>query len=494
MATTIVKRLWSPFLIFLVFATVTIYSRDLIFKFGAEAIGQTQKVLAYVIQIGIWLSAAHFLNRLIVVFFWDGLIERTLGAPVPRLLRDMLTLLIYLIAVTGIIGIVFQKDVTGFWAASGVLGLVLGFALQSMILDIFTGLAVNIDRPFKLGDWIEVHGSDGFTGKIIEINWRTTRLANEVNNIIIVPNRLLSTAVVTNYYAPDKTSRHETSFIFDFAVPTERVRRVILAGAKAAMGKRPELLEKPEPSVIVNALNSTDVEYKVRYWMTPWNTMAPGMARNHVITSVLEHLKQAGLYPAYPKQDIFYAELPERVLDSKSVEDRTQLLGRIEMFEHLELDELRQLATNMALRSYRSGEHVIEQGAAGESMFILSEGLLHAFINTNGTANQLKVGEINPGEFFGEMSLLTGEPRSASIVAATDVVVHEITREHITALLTKRPEIASTISTVVAHRRVLNSQAMIDATPEERIHETESVAKQIMTKMKAFFKGVFERQ
>jgi len=492
MARTIVKRLWSPFLIFLVFATVTIFSRDLILQFGAKAISQTQKVLAYVIQIGIWLSAAHFLNRISVVFFWEGLVQRTLGTPAPRLLRDLMTVIIYLIAVTGIIGLVFQKDVTGFWAASGVAGLVLGLALQNIIVDIFTGLAVNIDRPFKIGDWITIHGSDGFTGKIVETNWRTTRLENEVNNIIIVPNRQLSTAVVTNYYAPDQRSRHETSFIFDFAVPTERVRRVILAGAKAAMGKRKELLEKPEPSVIVNAMNSTDVEYKVRYWLTPWNSMAPGMARNYVVTSILEHLTQAGLYPAYPKQDIFYAELPERVLDSKSVEDRTQLLGRIEMFEHLEIDELRDLATNMALRSFSNGERLIEQGAAGESMFILSEGLLHAFINTNGSEEKLRVGEINPGQFFGEMSLLTGEPRSASIVAATDVVVHEITKDHITKLLTKRPEIANSISKVVAHRRVLNSQAMANATVEERIQETESMAKQIMTKMKAFFKGVFD--
>jgi len=231
----------------------------------------------------------------------------------------------------------------------------------------------------------------------------------------------------------------------------------------------------------------------VRYWITPWNTMAPGMARNYVVTSILEHLTQAGLYPAYPKQDIFYAELPERVLDSKSVEDRTQLLGRIEMFEHLETGELRELATNMALRSFSNGQHLIEQGAAGESMFILSEGLLHAFINTNGSEEQLRVGEINPGQFFGEMSLLTGEPRSASIVAATDVVVHEITKDHITKLLSKRPEIADSISKVVAHRRVLNSQAMANATVEERIQETESMARQIMTKMKAFFKGVFDR-
>ncbi len=490
----IIKRLWSPFFIFGVFLGITFFSRDLILQFGAEAISQTQKVLSYVIQIGIWLSAAHFLNRLFVVFFWDGFVQRTLGTPVPRLLRDLLTLVIYLIAVTGIIGLVFQKDVTAFWAASGALGIVLGLALQNMILDIFTGLAVNIDRPFKIGDWIKVHGSDPVVGKIIEVNWRTTRLESEINNEIILPNRVLGTAVVTNYYAPTQASRHETMFCIDFSLPTERVRRILLAGVKAAMGKRKELLEDPSPSVIVNMINPTGIEYKVRYFMTPWSSMAPGMARNIVTSSILEHLKLAGIEPAYPKQDIFYAENPQEIIDARSLDERSKMLSKLVLFEQLEEHEIKDLAADMNLRDFSSKEKLIAQGDAGESMFILSEGLLEVFINTNGADQEIRVGQISPGEFFGEMSLLTGEPRTATIVAATDVVAHEITKDNMTKILTQRPEIAEVISKVVAHRRVLNSQALADASPEERIEEAESLARQIMGKMKTFFKGVFEKK
>ncbi len=491
------RRLWFPISILLVFGGLALFNRDILFQFRDEAISQSQKVLGYAIQIGIWLSAAHFLNRLIVVFFWDGLIQKTIGAPIPRLIKDVLTIILYIIALTGIVGIVFNKSVTGFWATSGAVGLILGFALRNMILDVFTGIAINIDRPYKLGDWIMTHGSNpqqNITGQVVEINWRTTRLYTEDDSIVILPNSILGIMVVTNLWGGGPESRFETTFCLDFSIPTERACRILLAGAKAVVGQR-KICEDPEPRVIASGTNSLGVEYKVRYWMSPWGDgITEGAGRNLITKSILEHLTQAGITPAYPKQDLFYAKMPARHLDSKTLEDRTELLGRTELFKHLDVNDLKTLADNMKQRNFNKGEKLITQSDAGDSMFILSEGLLYAFISTNNHEMELKVGQIIPGEFFGEMSLLTGEPRSATIIAMTDVVAHEVTKDNINSLLTKRPEIAVTISKVVAERRVRNSQKMATATPEERNEETESLAKQIMNKMKSFFKGVFEKR
>ena len=213
--------------------------------------------------------------------------------------------------------------------------------------------------------------------------------------MVILPNRILGTSIVTNFYGPDLESRQETNFWFDFTIPTERAKRVLLAGAKSAMGQK-GLLETPEPSVIVGRVTDMGVEYKVRFWFKPWTDMAPGMAKNIVSASILEHLKQAGVAPAYPKQDILYAGQPERHLDSKSVEDRTKLLGKIVMFEYLEPEELKELASSMEQKQFDEGEKLITQGEAGESMFILSEGVLHAFISNNKNGDQIRVGQIEP--------------------------------------------------------------------------------------------------
>lgn len=451
------------------------------------------------IQIGIWLSAAHFLNRLIIIFVWEGALQRTLGAPVPRLVKDIFTIIIYVIAITGIVGVVFKKSVTGFWTTSGIIGLILGFALKNVILDVFTGLAINIDRSYKIGDWIKVHGigsGENLVGQIIEINWRTTRLHTEDDSIVVLPNSLLGTQVVTNYWGAGPESRFETEpFCLDFSVPIERAKRILSAGAMAVVGQK-GILENPQPQVMVNGTKALGVEYKVRFWMQPWQDgITQGAAKSLVTTSILEHLKQAGITPAYPKQDIFYAEMPKRYFDVQSVKDKMELLHRAELFKHLNKQELQELAENMKLRRFAQGTKIIKQGEAGDSMFIVSEGLLHAYIQTGTNNNQteIKVGQIEPGEFFGEMSLLTGAPRSATIVAATDVIVHEITKDHMNTLFSRRPEIVETISLVIAERKLRNSKTLQTATPEERIEQTQSLAGQIVSKIKSFFKGVFEK-
>ena len=212
----IIRRLWRPFIIFILFTGFMLANKDMLLQFGSEALSQSQKVLAYVIQIGIWLSAAHFMNRLVIVFVWDGLVAKAIGAPIPRLVKDIFTILVYLTAVTGIIGIV------------------LGFALRNVILDVFTGLAVNIERPYKIGDWIMIHGSSleqNITGRILEINWRTLRLATEDDSVVILPNNLLSSMVVTNFWGAGPISRFDTTFCLDFAVPTDRGLRILSAGA-----------------------------------------------------------------------------------------------------------------------------------------------------------------------------------------------------------------------------------------------------------------------
>ncbi len=491
-----VRRLWRPFGIFILFAGFTLWNRDLLLQFGSEALSQSQKVIAYGIQVGIWLSAAHFLNRLILVFVWDGLVARTIGAPIPRLIKDISSIVLYVIAVTGIMGVVFNQPVTGFWATSGVVGIIVGFALRNIILDVFTGLAVNIDRPYRLGDWVKVHGSSqdrDIVGKVVEVNWRTTRLETEDDSIVIMPNSLMGTMVVTNFWGAGPHSRFDTSFCLDFSVPTERALRILLAGARSVIGQD-GIMEQPAPNVIINRTTEMGIDYTVRYWMSGWGEgITQALARSTITNSILSHLRQAGITLAYPKQDIYHANMPTRQMDLSDLEDRSQLLAGTELFRQLEASEIKMLAAKMEQRQFIRGDKVIMQGEAGDSMFILSEGLLYAYLSGVNNGHEVKVGQIVPGEFFGEMSLLTGEPRGATLVAITDVIAHEITKEAMNGLLSRRPQIARTISQVVAERKVRNSQQMATATAEERLEETESMARQIMSKMRSFFKGVFEK-
>lgn len=487
-----VRRLAGPFLLLLIFLGLAVFSGELLGELGQEAISRTRAILSYLVQIGVWLASAWLLNRLLHVFFWEMVVERATGRPVPRLVKDLVAAVIFLVAVTGIVGIVFEQSVTGIWATSGAIGLVIGIALQSMILDVFSGLAMNVDRAFRIGDWIMIHQRSPevhIIGCIQEINWRTTRLKTTDNNLVVVPNSVMGTSILTNFMAPEPVSRLELHFTLDFSVPSDRAIRV-LEGAVRAILKPGGVLPDPEPSVRITGVSELGIVYRVRYWIVP-RDLSPAKARHVVISSVMEHLKQAGLSLAYPKHDVFTSDMPQRQLDSSSHDDMERLLARIELFSHLADDERRRLAEGLVRRQFGPGETLIERGAEGQSMFVLVEGLVYVHADVRGDGTEVQVAQIVPGQFFGEMSLLTGERRSATVRAVTSAVAYEITKASMTELFQSRPALAETISAVVAERKLRNERAGSPGADHELTKKQSTVASEILGKIRHFFRGVF---
>ncbi len=479
------QRLFWPIAVLLVFVGPTLYWDSLIAQIGIDVITQTIKIFKYTVATLAWLSVAWLVVRLLDVLFWDGLVAPRLGGPVPRLLKDVVGALVFLVAITGIIGGVFNLPVSGIWATSGVVGLVVGLAVQSMISDVFSGIAINVDRPFRIGDWVQLHqrGIPNMIGCVEEVNWRSTRLKTTDGVLHVVPNNLISTIIVTNLMKPEPQSRFELFFTLDFAVPVERGLRVLNAGVKAAKGP----LADPTPKVRVNRITEYGVEYKARYWLLPAQ-ISPNKGRHIVCSSVMDHLHQAGLTLAYQKQDLYVAPMPNRQLTLEA--DRKAIIERIEIFKSLEPEEEEILAKRITQITVNPGDTIVENGAAGESMYILVEGLLFVYADFEGTGQTTQVARLTPGQFFGEMSLLTGEPRSATIEAATSAVVYEVTKHDLQALIEGRPEIAATITQVVAERRTRNLKARDALHHDDHEEETKNFADQLLGKMRSFFRGI----
>jgi small-conductance mechanosensitive channel/CRP-like cAMP-binding protein len=445
----------------------------------------------YALLVGLWLSGACVFNRFLRIVFWDRAVARALGGPVPKLLIDLTTLFIYIIAVSIIAGVVFKAPLTGFWTTSGVVGLILGFALRNTIADLFTGIAVNIDRPYTIGDWIQVHERNpiqNVIGEVVEMNWRTTRIRTEENNEVIIPNSVLGLMVVTNYRRPSSDARFETNLCLDFSVPTERARRVLLSAAKSAVTSA-GFVSQRDPQVLIDKTTDLGVEYKVRYWITPWEGASPSTSRDVISTRILEYLSRAGLTPAYPKEDIYFDRMPVRQLDSASEGDRVELLKGIEIFSHLARRELEGLARKMVRRKFEVGSHAVVAGERGDSMLVLIEGLMEVFVPDSAAGKGGVVGQVAPGEVVGEMSLLTGEPRSATVTAVTEAVAYEITKDHVQELFEKRPTVAETISTIVAKRELLNQRSLHLSDSSVTPAEAENFARQILGKIRSFFAG-----
>jgi CRP-like cAMP-binding protein len=291
--------------------------------------------------------------------------------------------------------------------------------------------------------------------------------------------------VISNYYKEGLSTRFEVYFTLDYSVPVERARRVMMAGATDAFTSTGFDSTK-EPQVLVDKTNDLGVVYKVRFWIHAWKELSPSSARNIIQSKILEHLDSAGLTLAYPKEDIYYTPMPARHLATEDEKDRVKLLSKIDLFSFLNQDEIEDLCKGLIRKEYTKGYEIVRINENGNSMFVLLEGLLDVYID-NEDNQPVKVARITPGNYFGEMSLLTGEKRSATVSTATDSIVFEITRENFNKILSARNSIIDKISENISERKNLNEQVLADISVREAENSGEYKRKLIQS-IKSVFK------
>lgn len=475
------KRLGVPLLFLILFMIPAMFWDAFIYQVSSEFLKRAVWVGRYVIGICLWLSFAWLIIRLLDDFIWPLLLERRLGHAIPRLLKDLVRFIVVIVAVGVIVSVVFEKSITGFLAASGVVGLVLGFALQNMIADFFSGIALNLERSFAVGDRIKIEGSD-LTGDVVEITWRTTIINDFSGNWIIVPNSRMASMKVENFHKPVREHYNWHFITLDFDVPIERAERILLAGMKHGLS---EFGITAAPIARVRLPNERGMEYVMVYTVPEYRFR--GRLRAAIMRSVMHHLKVAGITPVYPKLNLYSADMPK--LDPEQVPDSYDLLKRVPLFAILDEQDMRDLAERMTLQLFSAGDVIVEQGEPGASMYIVAEGLLYVYIRQGDSDDLLKVADFVPGQFMGEMALLTGEARSATVKAETDSLVYEIVKEDMDALLKKRPEIVESLSQIMAQRLLEREEFMQNLPTEQQEEEVKNFASQLLTRMRNFFGG-----
>ncbi len=422
-----------------------------------------------------WVSVAWLVVRLLDVFLWRRAVLRRTGVEAPRLLVDLVRVAVLIGVFLIIVGVVFKQPINGLLFSSGVVGVVLGFALQNMIADFFSGIAISLEGPFKRGEWIKV---DDMVGEVVEVNWRSTRLHTMDDTIVVVPNSTLAQKTVINHEQPQGYFRTSLEIALEYGVPVPEAKRVLLTGIHLAEG----VLAEPAPSVVVTNFGADGIEYELRWYIQTYKSSV--LIRDRVITAVNDALYRAGLGVPYPKRDVYYAPMPPRELDAS--QRKPILLSRNELFESLQPDEIRKLAEGLVERRRAAGEDVVQQGADGESLFLIVDGLVEVIVWIDG--QEKKVAELRPGQYFGEMSLLTGEPRSATVRAMLESTCYELSKASLLPLLTARPEIADTLSQIVARRqRQLQKVSAEKTDPQQEQEAEQGLASQLLGKIRRFF-------
>jgi small-conductance mechanosensitive channel/CRP-like cAMP-binding protein len=396
--------------------------------------------------------------------------------PYPRLLHDLVRAVLFGAAGVAILVFVFGQAATGFIATSSVLIAVVGFALRNIIGDVFSGIALGVDHPYRIGDWIEM-GPTG-AGQVVEINWRATRLVTRDGVAIVVPNGLLAGQRLVNYSAPEATFRTSLTVALDPSVPVDRAKRVMLAGAFDAARSFPAL----RPDVLVKEYGESGVVFLVRFWVPDYGQ--ENSCRDAVASGVLHALRSAGLSFSYPKHDLLVRRGGAIAPDRRP--HRDALLAHIDLFQVFDQEELARLARAMTEAFFRTGEVVVSEGEEGSSVFVLAEGALDVAVRDR-KGHRSVIDRMVPGDIFGEMSLLTGQKRSATVLAATDAVIYEIRKSDIEPILRRRPEIATSLASLMANRQRQNAERR-HALDEAALVAVAPTSDDLLTRIRALFK------
>jgi small-conductance mechanosensitive channel/CRP-like cAMP-binding protein len=427
-----------------------------------------------------WLAGGWLLIRTIQAFVWQRRQKNFAGAA-PKLLQHTVNILILALAIAGVAHSVFNAPLTGFWATSSVFGIVLGIALRGIIADFFSGIALELDPPFKIGEYVELRmGSDAVLGRVTEVNWRATQIVpRDDTNTFYVPNSLMSSIIVNNVYKPLGNTRFELFISFRLGTPHDKIVRVLMSAIRATRGITQHLVTE----VVARQYNTSGVEYIVRYWLPP--EVSPTGTRDRLMAKIIEFATLSDLRVAFPREEIRYEPQPEGVTDP--LEIKTRFLERNAFFRSCRPEELKTIATHMHTRQYPGGTRIVNVGDPGDSMFLVSEGLLNVSLPNGSQDKALEVGQLLAGDFFGEMSMLTDEPRSATVTSVTEAVVYEIRRQHIHDLVQNRPEIADSMTDVAAARHLKNEDAELTLHANEHSEEHRNLKTLIKEKLHALF-------
>jgi small-conductance mechanosensitive channel len=402
--------------------------------------GAASVFLHHVSGIWMWLALAWLAARCCDALLRRVALASRSGGPYPRLLTDLLRAALFAAAGVTILLVVFDQPATGLVAVSSVVIAVIGFALRNVISDIFAGIALGIDHPYRIGDWIET--TQGSAGRVSEITWRTTRLIDRNGFVIIVPNGLAAGQRLINYGDGERDYRTALRVPLDARLSMSRAKRILLSGALDAGRFIGGLL----PDVLLTEYSDGAAIYVVRFRVPDFGREAG--YRDQVAARVLHALHCAG-------QTIHQAGLcGPRELPWTS--PREALLSQVDLFRAFDATERAELAAKMRCVELSAGQTVMRQGDTGDYLCVLGEGILDVEVDRNDLAPIRD--RLAPGEVFGEMSLLTGQPRSATVTAATDAVVYEIHRAGLDPILKRRPEIAEGLAAVMAAHQAHNER------------------------------------
>lgn len=407
------------------------------------------------VETGVWVGTIVTLLSLInAVLTTKEAKPGTFQFQVPNLFFQAARAGVIVFLLAQLLGSTWQVNVGGIFQALGVGSVVIALALQDTFSSIVSGLLLLFDRPFKIGDWIEFDGTEGY---VVDQNWRSVTLSHPGwEKKIIVPNGVLAGAKIDNFEQEGVWKAVHVSFSYDD--PPNLVLQAlstISLGLDKHENPNKRLLD-PNVYTRIGSFGDSGINYIVWYKKRP----APGNrpVHNDLMSRIYSVAKRYNLTIPYPIEVQYNVDARDGVPNTipSQLEDRHEevftFLRSLSYFSYFDSPILETLANKVTLKDYALGEIIIQAGQPDEGLYILQQGTVELFVEDN-NGNRKKLYSLSVGDFFGEMALLQGELSPVSAIALNDVQVLVVKHDLAQNMIDSNPKFAQEMNQYIEERK-----------------------------------------
>lgn len=426
----------------------------------------------------------HVLSLLIITFaliklFMKIVIQHFLvkkqNISVPKILQDLMQLGAFLVLAIIILHNYYKLD-TSILVTSSVLSIVIGLALQDTLGNFFSGLALQLHRPFDKGDWILFNDK---IGQVTDIDWRAIRVRTLDFDSYTIPNSEISKTSFMNYSKPTRLHRIVIPIGVHYKSPPNFVKEIIMN----LLEEEQEILKNPKPTVMLVKYNDFSIDYEVRVFTDNFRRYKE--ITDSIYTKLWYHFKRNDIIIPFPIRDVYMHQEVIKCYEDQ-IQDTVELLKTVDFMANLTDHELKTIADGVTLERFAAEEIIIKQGEAGNTFYIIDSGQVEVLHETE-DGNTTSLNKLSAPTFFGELSLLTGAERTATIVALTDCKSLTINSEVFKSMIMKNPKITEKISQTITNRQFELSQVLNDKDSKGNMEEREIKTQNLLNRMRTFF-------
>jgi small-conductance mechanosensitive channel/CRP-like cAMP-binding protein len=420
---------------------------------------------------------------------WIAFVSNVLLArrTVPRIMSEVsmvISLLVYALFRMDALGVNLTAITISTTAVLGAIA----FAAQATLNNLLGGISLQLDNTCRIGDWIELDG--GVTGEVVSIRWRYTAIATINNVTIIIPNATLMAARVTIL---GRRGDHRIPWRrpIEFGVGYEWTPGQVLNIVNTALQRAeiPFVASDPPAQCMCMGFETSAIKYSVYYWLTDMKSYL--ITDSRVRVQIFAALGRAGMEIPIGRSDLYLHSARQMQLAHSSAEQvkRVGLLRSLELFAALTEDETHALAAQLLPRPFAPGDLATKQGDTSDSLYILARGDVAIFREPEPGAStgRQRLTSIQGPSIFGEMGLLTGQARTATVIAESDVLCYRLDKRGFEDIIRARPEIAEAISKTVAERLAANDAKLALLSAEARAQATGTRAGELVRRIRDFF-------